>query len=98
MIPVDYSDKESIKGALAGIDVVISTIASVALGLQPGIAEAAKEAGVKLFIPSEFGVPAEGATEGVLGAKARVQDQLEAMGVPYALINTGPYADNLWGP
>ena len=73
VIPVDYSDKESIKSALAGIDVVISTIASVALGLQPGIAEAAKEACVKLFIPSEFGVPAEGATEGVLGAKARVQ-------------------------
>jgi len=98
VIPVNYSDKESIKAALAGIDVVISTIASVALGLQPGIAEAAKEAGVKLFIPSEFGVPADGATEGVLGAKARVQDQLQAMGVPYALINTGPYADNLWGP
>jgi len=97
VIPVDYSDKESIKGALAGINMVILTIASVALGLQPGIAKAAKEAGVKLFIPSEFGVPAKGATEGVLGAKARVQDQLEAMGVLYALINTGPYADNLWG-
>jgi len=78
--------------------VVISTTALVALGLQPGIAEAAKEVGVKLFILSEFGVPAEDPTEGVLGAKTRVQDQLEAMGVPYALINTGPYADNLWGP
>jgi uncharacterized protein YbjT (DUF2867 family) len=98
VIPVDYSDKESIKGALVGIDVVISTISATALGLQPGIAKAAKEAGVKLFIPSEFGGPTEGATEGLFGAKAGVQDQLKAVGIPYALIYTGPYADNVWGP
>ncbi len=98
MIPVDYSDKESIKSALAGIDVVISTIASVALGLQAGIAEAAKEVGVKLFIPSEFGGPTEGATEGLFGAKASVQDQLKAVGIPYALFYTGAYADIIWAP
>jgi uncharacterized protein YbjT (DUF2867 family) len=98
VIPVDYSDKESVKSALAGIDVIISTIATVALGLQTGIAEAAKEAGVKLFIPSEFGVPTEGETEGLFGAKARVRDQLKAVGIPYALFNTGPYADTLWVP
>ena len=98
VIPVDYSDKESVKRALAGIDVIISTIATVALGLQTGIAEAAKEAGVKLFIPSEFGIPTEGVTEGPFGAKARVRDQLKAVGIPYALFNTGPYADALWVP
>ena len=98
VIPVDYSDKESIKRALVGIDVVISTIAAVALGLQPGIAEAAKEVGVKLFIPSEFGGPTEGATGGLFGAKAKIQDQLKAVGIPYALIYTGAYADNVWGP
>lgn len=95
---MNYSDKESIKSALAGIDVVISTISSVALGVQIGIAEAAKEAGVKLFIPSEFGGPTEGATEGLFGAKARVQDQLKSAGIPYALFYTGPHADSLWGP
>jgi len=98
VIPVDYSDKESIKIALAGIDVVISTISPVALGLQVGIAEAAKEAGVKLFIPSEFGGPTEGATEGLFGAKSRVQDQLKSVGIPYALVYTGPHVDSLWGP
>ena len=98
MIPVDYSDKESIKSALAGTDVVISTIASVALGLQAGIAEAAKEVGVKLFIPSEFGRPTEGETEGLFGSKARVQDQLKAVGIPYALVYTGAFADIIWAP
>jgi len=33
VIPVDYSDKESIKRALSGIDVVVSAIAQAALGL-----------------------------------------------------------------
>jgi len=98
LIPVDYSNKESIKIALTGIDVVISTISGMALGAQAGIAEAAKEAGVKLFVPSEFGGPTEGETEGLFGAKARVQDQLKAVGIPYALFYTGPFADNLWGP
>jgi uncharacterized protein YbjT (DUF2867 family) len=98
VVPVDYSDKESIKGALVGIDVVISTIATTALGLQPGIAEAAKEAGVKLFIPSEFGGHTEGKTEGLFGVKAGVQDQLKAVGIPYALIYTGLYADHSWIP
>jgi len=98
VIPVDYSDKESIKGALTGIDVVISTIAAVALGSQVGIAEAAKEVGVQLFVPSEFGGATEGKTEGLLGAKAGIQDQLRAVGIPYALFYTGVFADTTWAP
>ena len=96
MIPVDYSDKESVKSALSGIDVVVSTIAQAALGLQEGIAEAAKEAGVKLFVPSEFGTPTEGATEGHFIEKAGIQDQLKSVGLPYALFYTGAFADFIW--
>ena len=98
VIPVDYSNKESIKDALIGIDVVISTVPPTALGVQLGIAEAAKEAGVKLFVPSEFGGVTEGATEGVKASKARVQDQLKTVGIPYTLFYTGAYADFIWVP
>jgi len=98
VIPVDYANKESLKSALTGIDVVISTIGATGFGLQVGIAEAAKEVGVKLFVPSEFGGPTEGATEGVFGAKAKVHDQLKALGLPYVLFYTGPYANNVWNP
>ena len=98
LIPVDYSNKESIKTALTGVDVVISTVPAPALGVQPGIAEAAKEAGVKLFAPSEFGGPTEGATEGFFGAKANIHKQLKAIGIPYVLFYTGAFADQLWGP
>ena len=98
MIQVDYSDKESVKKALTGVDVVISTVPGTALDVQPGIAEAAKEAGVKLFVPSEFGGPTEGATEGLFGTKAKIHEQLKPIGIPYALFYTGPFADFIWGP
>ena len=98
MIPVDYSNKELIKAALTGVDVVISTVPLTALDVQPVVAEAAKEAGVKLFVPSEFGVPTEGATVGLFGAKANIHKQLKAIGIPYALFYTGTFADNLWLP
>ena len=86
------------KAALAGIDVVICTIAASALGAQVGIAEAAKEVGVKLFVPSEFGTITEGETEGMLGAKAGTQNQLRTLGLPYALFYTGNFSDFIWEP
>ncbi|KAF8258520.1 hypothetical protein EI94DRAFT_1754467 [Lactarius quietus] len=83
--------------ALTGVDVVISTLAASALDVQPGIAEVAKEAGVKLFVPSEFGGPTEGATEGSL-AQSQDSRTVKAIGIPYALFYTGAFADSLWGP
>ena len=98
MIPVDYSDPESIKNALSGVDVVVSTISGEALDVQGKIAEAAKEAGVKLFVPSEFGGVTEGETEGLFGQKASILDQLKAVRIPYAVFYTGPFADYIWAP
>jgi uncharacterized protein YbjT (DUF2867 family) len=100
VIPVDYSKKQSIVAALAGVDVVICTIADTALGaVQAGIAEAAKEAGVKLFVPSEFGTKTEGLSEkGMLGTKADMQNHLKALGLPYTLFYTGNFSDLIWIP
>ena len=96
MIQVDYSSHESIKQALTGVHVAISTVAGAALGVQGKIAAASKEAGVELFVPSEFGGITEGKTEGRFGAKANVQRQLKALGMPYTLFYTGPFADHIW--
>ena len=99
VVQVDYSDDESIKQALTGVDVAISTVPVAALDVQGKIAAAAKEAGVKLFVPSEFGGMTAGAeTEGRSGAKAKAsfQDQLKALGIPYAAFYTGPFADYIW--
>ena len=98
VVAVDYSNKESIKRALTGVDVVICTISGTALDLQADIAAAAKEAGVKLFVPSEFGNTSEGETEGMFGEKAGIQTQLKAVDIPCTIFYTGPFADYLWAP
>ena len=96
VIQVDYSNENSIKHALIGVDVVISTISAAALNIQGKIGAAAKDAGVKLFVPSEFGGITEGKTEGMKGVKASIQSQLKALGIPYTLFYTGGFADYLW--
>ncbi|KAN0124392.1 hypothetical protein V8E52_002041 [Russula decolorans] len=96
VIQVDYSNDESIRRALTGVEVVISTISGEALDVQGKIAAAAKEVDVKLFVPSDFGGITEGATEGLFGAKANIQSQLKALGIPYAVFYTGPFADYIW--
>jgi uncharacterized protein YbjT (DUF2867 family) len=98
LVAVDYSNKESIKKALTGVDVVISTVAVSALHVQPGIAEAAKEVGVKLFVPSEFGGASTAPKSGPHSIKTNIQERLRVIGIPYALFATGPFADFLWVP
>ena len=96
MIEVDYFSEESIKNALTGLDVVISTVAIAALDIQGKIAAAAKNAEVKLFVPSEFGNITEGDTEGLHGTKSKFQGQLKALGLPYAVFYTGKFPDSGW--
>jgi len=98
VIQVDYSDKASIKHALTGVDVVISTVPTAAFDVQGNIAAAAKEVDVKLFVPSEFGGISEGETEGLQAVKANVQAQLKALELPYTAFYTGAFADQIWVP
>jgi saccharopine dehydrogenase-like NADP-dependent oxidoreductase len=96
VIQVDYDNKSSIKHALTGLDVVISTVPMSALDIQEKVGAAAMEVDVKLFVPSEYGGVTDGATEGIPGAKASIQDKLKALGMPYAAFYTGPWADFAW--
>lgn len=49
--------KEDIVQLLRGVDTVISAVYHEALMDQVPLAEAAKEAGVKRFVPCNFGTP-----------------------------------------
>jgi uncharacterized protein YbjT (DUF2867 family) len=98
VIQVDYSNDASIKHALTGVDVVISTVPTAAFDVQWKVAAAAKEVDVKLFVPSEFGGISEGASEGVQAVKANVQAQLKTLGLPYAAFYTGAFVDQIWVP
>ena len=98
VIQIDYSNEASIRHALTGVDVVISTVPTAAFDVQWKIAVAAKEVDVKLFVPSEFGGISEGISEGVQMVKANVQAQLKALGLPYTAFYTGAFADQFWEP
>lgn len=52
---VDYDSKASLVAALQGQDAVVSTIGGAALAKQQLLIDAAVEAGVQRFLPSEFG-------------------------------------------
>lgn len=78
---VDYEDLESLKSALAGEDAVVSVLGAPALGAQQQkLADASVAAGVKRFIPSEFGLNTR-KLEGdvlakILGGKIKFVDDL----------------------
>ncbi|KAH7928779.1 NAD(P)-binding protein [Leucogyrophana mollusca] len=94
---IDYTDVSALTAAFRkhGVEVVVSTINHEALDAQPPVAEAAKNAGVKLFVPSEYGLPTAGHTEGILGVKSRFVDSLVAAGLPYARLYVGGFIDSI---
>ncbi|KZT25477.1 NAD-P-binding protein [Neolentinus lepideus HHB14362 ss-1] len=95
---VDYSSVDSLTSALSGVDVVISTLGGAALTTQGPLADAAKKVGVKLFVPSEFGVVTKGRKGGLLGHKTDLHKKLEDIKLPYSLFYTGGFADWIFVP
>ena len=73
VVTADYADVKAVASILREhkVEVVISALAYGALPSQSTIADAAKEAGVKLFVPSEYGMPTEGGTAGHLLIKTQ---------------------------
>ncbi|KAH8703841.1 hypothetical protein BGW36DRAFT_370086 [Talaromyces proteolyticus] len=55
VLEVDYTSLKSLTAALKGIDAVVSTVGGEAIESQIILIDAAVAAGVKRFIPSEFG-------------------------------------------
>jgi uncharacterized protein YbjT (DUF2867 family) len=102
VVEVDYESLESLTNALRGQDAVVSTIASAALAMQLLLVEAAAKAGVKRFLPSEFGsdtVHPKTSQLPSFGHKVAVQKALEkeaqTSGMTYTLVINGPFFD--WG-
>ena len=77
VVPVDYDSLESLTAALKGQDALVSTLATLAIGAQIRLVDAAIAAGVKRFIPSEFGSNNPLARRmPVFADKVKVQDYL----------------------
>lgn len=99
---VDYDSLESLTSALRGQDAVVSTLGSTVIDKQLLLVEAAGKAGVKRFLPSEFGsntTHSKTKDLPVFQPKVAVQEalkkQVTSSGMSYTLIMTGPFLD--WG-
>lgn len=91
----DYADVKAVASILREhkVEVLISALAYGALPSQSTIADAAKEAGVKLFVPSEFGLPTEGGKGGHLVIKSQFADYLKSLGIPSLRFYTGMFVE-----
>ncbi|KAJ4327145.1 hypothetical protein N0V84_002407 [Fusarium piperis] len=102
VVEVDYSSLESLTAALKGQDVVVSTLTTLAVATQETLIDAAVAAGVKRFLPSEFGsnldVPSVRALP-LFSAKVAIQDKLKALAkegkISYTFVYNSIFFD--WG-
>ncbi|KAF7341119.1 NmrA domain-containing protein [Mycena venus] len=77
VIPVDFADAAAVAAVLK----------------KKSLVDAAKLAAVKLFVPSEYGLPTEGHTDGPLGAKNQIAVYLKSSGIPSTRIFIGAFPE-----
>ncbi|KAI5894657.1 NAD(P)-binding protein [Schizophyllum commune H4-8] len=96
---IDYADIAGTAAVLRAhnVEVVIAPVGHFAVPQQVPLASAAKQAGVQLFVPSEFGTPTKGWRKGeappYLLPKIEVADHLESIGLPSLRIFPGCFAE-----
>lgn len=95
VVTSEYTDVPALTAAFTGTHVIISTISLFAIDAQVPMAEAAKAAGAKLFLPSEFGGPTD-SQQGVFGAKGALHAKLREVGPPELIVYTSSFADYSW--
>jgi len=86
---VDYDNASELEAIINGHEVVISTLSGGGYAAQPTLATAAKAAGEKHFVPSEYGIATDNVTEGFLFRKKQFQNVLDSLDLPYTLFFTG---------
>jgi len=98
VVSVDYSDVSAVATIFKKhkVEVVISSVGGPGLGSQEALVDASKEAGVQLFVPSEFGAPTVGHTESLLGTKENLANYAAEIGVPTSRVFTGLFIE--WVP
>ncbi|OCB83953.1 NAD-binding protein [Sanghuangporus baumii] len=98
IIPVDYSSPSSLNAAFSNIDVVVSCLPETCD--EKGLAEAAKAAGVKLIVPSDYASGPVEQTEDhpLYRSRARMRQTCKEFELPYAVFWTGMFSDMMLGP
>ncbi|UKZ78359.1 hypothetical protein TrVFT333_006096 [Trichoderma virens FT-333] len=95
---IEYGSLDSLVDTLKGQDAVMSAMNHLYYDEQKALVEASDKAGVKRFLPSEYGldvsIPAIRAVP-YLRAKDLIQDLLKESSMTYTVLYTGPFLE--WG-
>ncbi|KDN44262.1 NAD(P)-binding protein [Tilletiaria anomala UBC 951] len=96
LVQVDYSSEAQLTQALRGIDVVVSTLPSGSDDQEKNLAKAAKQAGVKLFVKSEWGLdydaPNMEPVNPMIASKMQLRVELKEVGPPIFVVSNGLFA------
>ena len=102
VVDVDFESPDALKAALAGQDAVISLVGVPGLAAQTQVIDAAIAAGVKRFIPSDFGSDLDNPLARklpVFAHKVQVADYLaeksRETALTYTLVSNAAFLD--WG-
>jgi hypothetical protein len=98
---VDYASHESLIAVLRGQDAVVSTLAVLAQEAQKNLIDAAVEAGVKRFLPSEYGLDSTDlrierdikAFAGKIGTRQYLETKVAEGKIDSTVLITGLYLD-----
>ncbi|KAI1415413.1 putative oxidoreductase CipA-like protein [Hypoxylon sp. FL1857] len=100
VVEVDYESPETLVKALEGQDAVISAVGFAGLTQQIPLIHAAVKAGVKRFLPSEYGGDAENPKalslapfQGKKAVSDLIKKEAAAGNITYTLVSTGPFLD-----
>ena len=104
VVEVDFTSVESLTAALKGIDGLVSTVAAAAIESQTMLIDAAIAAGVKRFIPSEYGtcttspnVAAFPLYAPMFKIKQYLREKAEAGQLTWTVLACGGFLDFLFG-
>ncbi|KAJ1309095.1 hypothetical protein OPQ81_004773 [Rhizoctonia solani] len=95
---ISYDDEASLIKALDGVDVLVSAVGAAGLtSSQIPLIKAAKQAGVKLFFPSEYGGQFPD-TPSPLSVKKTIVQTARDHGVPVATLSNGGFPEYMFIP
>ena len=95
---VDYSDESTLLAALEGVEIVITALSFSAYEKQVDVVKAAKAAGAKLFVSSDYGLPTDNPGPGVWSTRERLNNTLKEFGFPYVRVFCGGWPEYAFSP
>ncbi|KAH8116629.1 NAD-binding protein [Phellopilus nigrolimitatus] len=89
LLDLEHASPEQLVETLRGVDTIISTIVFTQLQLQRPLVDASKKAGVKRFIPCDWGTASIRGVRKMYDEKLGIHDYIKEVGLGYTFVDVG---------